>query len=157
MELEELKEKIKDKETIFYIKNINDRNICKETLSSTFYIASINGDNKNFLIKHHKSLDDTICDIDHVFNSRYEASNFINNNFIYRVEKFPYISWKDMKNGKNISFTDKNGVKYYFQKFNELGNTIIKVYSDENNVKKFEYNEKGFYQAYNFCKNKFLG
>ena len=153
MKLETLKEKIKNKETIYIIKY--NGNIAKIKLNENYYITE-GQDESHFILNNDKDMKWYF--LTEIFETELAAKHYIEYQGIERIETLPYVTWEDFKTTHYPQdFRDRAG-NMYILTINVNTHKIV-ITSRQNGItecEQFPFTEQGFYDAYDRCKEIFL-
>ena len=95
-----------------------------------------------------------ICDIDRVYKTKAEAEHYLHHANITRTEQFPFLTWEEFKEEKDLFFTNRSGYPMCLCVVDtKLGKKIglggANGYFDLQ--KMWDLTEENFYKAYDEC------
>ena len=168
MTKQEVEEKIKNNESVWYIsKKYIDYESIEEIKLNENYVIETKG-LYNFLIRNDdlEEPDRYISELEYIFNSKAQAQHYLDNGNVTRTEKLPYVTWEEFnKNTNGIEFKDSKGNKYRFHLVkvnidNKISHNFITLYDKNGSTTvdiEWKATEENFYKAYDVARKLFLG
>ena len=93
---------------------------------------------------------------DGLYKTKAEAEHYLHHANVERVEKLPFLTWKEFLEEKEIEFTDKNKVlTWLYIVDNKTPN--IQLENRFEKLKMWDLTEENFYKAYDECVRLFRG
>ena len=158
MTIERLREKIKNKETVWVWELAPD--VYEELDLTKCVIKNIDGDSKIcYAIKKDKlgKAKGRFYFNTGMYETELEARHDIAHNHVIRTETLPYVTWKDFNNYyKPVYFTSKRGYNYVLLINFNTHKIVIGIGDEAKQVAEYPLTEQGFYDAYEECKDIFL-
>ena len=154
MTKQEIEKAIENGESVWYPKN---RTIKQIDLKNTHPI--FNGYQIDIMIEDENGWHTEFYGIEDLYKTKAEAEHYLHHANVERVEKLPFLTWEEFKEGVELSTTAKNGekLKLYIGLIpdDSIYYMYMKLGNKQQNVG--EATEANFYKAYDECVRLFRG
>ena len=154
MTKQEIEKAIENGENVWYPKN---RTIKQIDLKNTHPI--FNGYQIDIMIEDENGWHTEFYGIEDLYKTKAEAEHYLHHANVERVEKLPFLTWEEFKEGVELSTTAKNGekLKLYIGLIpdDSIYYMYMKLGNKQQNVG--EATEANFYKAYDECVRLFRG
>ena len=155
----ELKEKIKNRESVWWITDNYVLDVYKPTVIELLYLKKYSHIKDNTVKLFTLSGWSRYYEIDNLYKTKTEAEHYLNHANVTRTETLPFLTWEEFKSGNEVIFKSGNG-KGYALVYNK-GLDKIDLFDTDGVfwgiVESWQPTEENFYKAYDECVKLFMG